>query len=66
MTNRRKLHVGDNVKLTPKGPLGRVLRFPRKQTGEPPLATVEWENGKTNLHDQRDLIFIPKDQERGS
>lgn len=60
MTERTQLRVGDTVKLTPKGPTGKVLRFPRKQPGEPPLATVAWETGKTNIHDRRNLIFVKR------
>lgn len=64
------LKIGDKVQLNPGGlktetvplnpnhPVGRVLRFPRPSTGNPPLATVGWDNGKTNIHDRRSLNVV--------
>ena len=58
MTKRSRLHVGDTVRLTPNGPLGKITLFPRKRAGDPPLATVAWDTGKTNIHDRRNLILV--------
>lgn len=60
------MRIGDTVKMTPKGPTGRVLRFPRKQPGEPPLVTVHWNgenaSGKTAVHDRRSLIVVERER----
>jgi hypothetical protein len=65
-----ELKAGMHVQLRPGGlrteraalderrPVGRVLRFPRPSAGDPPLATVEWDTGKTNMHDRRSLVVV--------
>lgn len=60
MNDRPTIGLHDRVRLTPGGPLGTVQGFPRKTAGEPPLAVVAWETGKTNIHDRRNLILVEK------
>jgi hypothetical protein len=67
-----ELATGMHVQLRPGGlrtvraalderrPVGRVLRFPRPSSGTPPLATVEWDTGKTNVHDRRSLVVVER------
>jgi hypothetical protein len=48
----------ERAALDERRPVGRVLRFPRPSAGDPPLATVEWDTGKTNMHDRRSLVVV--------
>jgi hypothetical protein len=71
-----ELKTGNHVQLNPGGlqtahaehnpnrPTGRVLRFPRPSAGGPPLATVEWDTGKTNIHDRRSLNIVTPPETR--